>query len=261
MAVEAYLTKPVDFDELLALVHGAVERSHARRRTSSVIERLCSVVADLEAENCHVAFPGNDRRTKVAWRRSARWLPACRTCWSYGISRRRTTAWSISVSCWIAPSARPTARPFCTRSRSWKRRRTASSPSSWRSCECNSSTVPGDQVEDYSRFAAMHERRARVMLVRQSSRRSWPPRNMPSREPRGRFSGRDRDPPAEGTTEVASQTLGAASVVPFLLPARFTASRTCRVGFSPPTTAISCVGRTRSPRYGDRSCRAVPRRS
>ena len=52
LAVEAYLTKPVDFDELLMLVHGAVEKSHSRRRTSSVIERLCSVVADLEAENC-----------------------------------------------------------------------------------------------------------------------------------------------------------------------------------------------------------------
>jgi FixJ family two-component response regulator len=51
MGVDAYLTKPLDFQELLAHVHGAVEKSHARRRTSSVIERLCSVVADLEAED------------------------------------------------------------------------------------------------------------------------------------------------------------------------------------------------------------------
>jgi DNA-binding response OmpR family regulator len=51
LAVAAYLTKPVDFDELLTHVHGAVRRSHARRRTSAVIERLCSVVADLETEN------------------------------------------------------------------------------------------------------------------------------------------------------------------------------------------------------------------
>jgi DNA-binding response OmpR family regulator len=51
LTVEAYLTKPLDFEELLAHVHGAAQRSHARRRTTSVIERLCSVVADLEAEN------------------------------------------------------------------------------------------------------------------------------------------------------------------------------------------------------------------
>ncbi len=51
LAVAAYLTKPVDFDELLTQVHGAVRRSHARRRTASVIERLRSVVVDLEAEN------------------------------------------------------------------------------------------------------------------------------------------------------------------------------------------------------------------
>jgi DNA-binding response OmpR family regulator len=51
LAIEAYLTKPLNFEELLTHVHGAVRRSHARRRTTSVIERLCSVVADLEAEN------------------------------------------------------------------------------------------------------------------------------------------------------------------------------------------------------------------
>jgi DNA-binding response OmpR family regulator len=59
LAVEAYLTKPIDFDELLAHVHGAVERSHARRRTSGVIERLCSVVADLEAENSALLSHGD----------------------------------------------------------------------------------------------------------------------------------------------------------------------------------------------------------
>ncbi len=51
MAVEAYLTKPVDMDELLALLHKSVQRSRSRRRLSTVIERLCSVVADLEVEN------------------------------------------------------------------------------------------------------------------------------------------------------------------------------------------------------------------
>jgi DNA-binding response OmpR family regulator len=51
LTVEAYLTKPVDFEELLGRVHGAIQKSHARRRISSVIERLGSVVADLEVEN------------------------------------------------------------------------------------------------------------------------------------------------------------------------------------------------------------------
>ncbi len=51
MAVEAYLTKPIDMDELLALLHKAVLRSRDRRRLSAVVERLCSVVADLEVED------------------------------------------------------------------------------------------------------------------------------------------------------------------------------------------------------------------
>jgi len=60
LAVEAYLTKPVDFEELLSHVRGAVRRSHARRRISSVVERLCTVVADLEAENA-MSHARNDR--------------------------------------------------------------------------------------------------------------------------------------------------------------------------------------------------------
>jgi DNA-binding response OmpR family regulator len=49
MAVDAYLTKPLNYDELLQHIHGAVKRSHGRRRLASVIERLGSVIADLES--------------------------------------------------------------------------------------------------------------------------------------------------------------------------------------------------------------------
>jgi len=51
MAVDGYLTKPLDMDELLALIHKSVGQSRDRRRLSAVIERLCSVVADLESES------------------------------------------------------------------------------------------------------------------------------------------------------------------------------------------------------------------
>lgn len=51
LAVEAYLTKPLDMDRFLMHLHRAVERSHDRRRLQAVVERLCSVVADLEVEN------------------------------------------------------------------------------------------------------------------------------------------------------------------------------------------------------------------
>jgi hypothetical protein len=51
MAVDAYLTKPLDIDELLLHVRKAVRRYHARRRLETVVERLHSVVTDLEAEN------------------------------------------------------------------------------------------------------------------------------------------------------------------------------------------------------------------
>ena len=50
MAVDAYLTKPLDIDELLVHVRDAVSRSHARRRLAVVVERIHSVLTDLEAE-------------------------------------------------------------------------------------------------------------------------------------------------------------------------------------------------------------------
>jgi DNA-binding NtrC family response regulator len=51
MAIDAYLTKPLDIDELLLHVRKAVERYRARRRLEAVVERLHSVVTDLESEN------------------------------------------------------------------------------------------------------------------------------------------------------------------------------------------------------------------
>ena len=88
MAVDAYLTKPLDIDELLAHVRKAVERSHARRRLSAVVERLHSVVTDLEAEKSR-PLPHDPETDESLCRPSAPWLPACRTCWSFGASRRR----------------------------------------------------------------------------------------------------------------------------------------------------------------------------
>jgi DNA-binding response OmpR family regulator len=50
MAVDAYLTKPLDMDELLTHVFKAAEQSQGRRRLTAIVERLDSVLADLESE-------------------------------------------------------------------------------------------------------------------------------------------------------------------------------------------------------------------
>ena len=75
MAIDGYLIKPVDFDQLLAHVHAGVDRSHARRRTSSVIERLCAVVTDLEGENS-MSLSRNDA-TDASSLATIRTLAAC----------------------------------------------------------------------------------------------------------------------------------------------------------------------------------------
>jgi len=49
MSVVAYLTKPLDFDELLPWVRTAVEHSRKRRVLSAVRQRLSSCLSDLEA--------------------------------------------------------------------------------------------------------------------------------------------------------------------------------------------------------------------
>jgi len=60
MAVDAYLTKPIDFEELLGLVRKGAERSRNRRRLSSVIARLRSVAADLETGKPRPLVQGPD---------------------------------------------------------------------------------------------------------------------------------------------------------------------------------------------------------
>jgi DNA-binding response OmpR family regulator len=50
LAVDAYLTKPLDIDDLMDYVRKAVKRSHIRRRLAAVVARLHSVVAELETE-------------------------------------------------------------------------------------------------------------------------------------------------------------------------------------------------------------------
>jgi PAS domain S-box-containing protein len=50
MAVDAYLTKPLEIEDLLAHVRKAAERCRARRRMAAVVERLHAVVADLESD-------------------------------------------------------------------------------------------------------------------------------------------------------------------------------------------------------------------
>ena len=57
MSVDAYLTKPLNIDELVAHVHKAVKRSHTRRRLAAVVERLHSVVTDLETEQLKPLLP------------------------------------------------------------------------------------------------------------------------------------------------------------------------------------------------------------
>ena len=74
MAVDGYLTKPLEFDELLALLYKAVGRSRDGRRLSVVIERLCSVVTDLETENSALAFHNGGDEGSLA---TIRTLAAC----------------------------------------------------------------------------------------------------------------------------------------------------------------------------------------
>jgi CheY-like chemotaxis protein len=49
LSVSAYMTKPVDFDELLGHVRLAVARSRTRRAVATVCARLRSCISDLEA--------------------------------------------------------------------------------------------------------------------------------------------------------------------------------------------------------------------
>ena len=59
-AIDAYLTKPLDVDELLVHVRKAIERHQAWRRLAVVVERLHSVVADLESEKSLPLLHGHE---------------------------------------------------------------------------------------------------------------------------------------------------------------------------------------------------------
>ena len=50
LAVDAYLTKPLDIDDLISHVRKAIKGSHLRQRLAAVVERLRSVVKDLESD-------------------------------------------------------------------------------------------------------------------------------------------------------------------------------------------------------------------
>ena len=152
MAIDAYLTKPLDIDELLAHVRRAVERSPCPaavggRHRASALGGDRPGGGEIEAASARTT-----NRTNSLWGQSAPWLPACRTCWSSGANRQRIMACTIFANCWIAPSGRPTARPFSTRSKSSKKRRTTSSPSSWRSCERSSNMTWGSSRRFRSRY-------------------------------------------------------------------------------------------------------------
>jgi DNA-binding response OmpR family regulator len=51
MAVDAYLTKPLDMDELLAHVHKALARSRVRRQLADIVDNLHSVAKALDSED------------------------------------------------------------------------------------------------------------------------------------------------------------------------------------------------------------------
>ncbi len=76
LSVAAYLTKPLDFDELLGHVKTAVERSSNRRALSAVRERLQTCLADLETVQSR-AIPGAGASDELVSIGTIRTLGAC----------------------------------------------------------------------------------------------------------------------------------------------------------------------------------------
>jgi DNA-binding response OmpR family regulator len=76
LSVVAYLTKPVDFDELLGHVKTAVERSGNRQALSAVRERLQTCLAELETMQARpiVRTAGRDEMVSIG---TIRTLAAC----------------------------------------------------------------------------------------------------------------------------------------------------------------------------------------
>jgi DNA-binding response OmpR family regulator len=76
LSVVAYLTKPLDFDELLGHVKTAIERSRNRQVLSTVRERLQSCLAELEATQSRPIprTAGNDELVSIG---TIRTMAAC----------------------------------------------------------------------------------------------------------------------------------------------------------------------------------------
>jgi DNA-binding response OmpR family regulator len=93
MAIDAYLTKPLDIDELLGHVRKAVERSQGQRRLAAVGERLHSVLTDLESESSkpYQTIPDQDGVAMGTIRTLASCVSDLLACWarpaaSHGLS-------------------------------------------------------------------------------------------------------------------------------------------------------------------------------
>jgi CheY-like chemotaxis protein len=76
LAVVAYLTKPLDFDELLRYVKSAIANSQNRRAVAVVRERLQTCLADLDTTQPGAA-PGADPNGKLVSTGTIRTLAAC----------------------------------------------------------------------------------------------------------------------------------------------------------------------------------------
>jgi len=76
MSVVAYLTKPLDFDELLPCVRRAVERSRNRQTLSAVRRRLNSCLSDLEALQSK-RLPREDETDELVSIATIRTLASC----------------------------------------------------------------------------------------------------------------------------------------------------------------------------------------
>ncbi len=76
MSVVAYLTKPLDIDELIPRVRTAVDNSHNRRALSAVRTRLDSCLSDLEATQSK-RLPREDETDELVSIGTIRTLAAC----------------------------------------------------------------------------------------------------------------------------------------------------------------------------------------
>jgi DNA-binding response OmpR family regulator len=76
LSVVSYLTKPLDFDELLRHVKSSIDRCQTRRALSAVRERLQTCVADLETAESRL-LSRTDRDVEIVSIGTIRTLAAC----------------------------------------------------------------------------------------------------------------------------------------------------------------------------------------